>query len=152
MNCCNDKNILKNKSEYVCNNCCVIHGYNYIPFDFKYDDYNIIVNDMLYNKKSKYKRKKYLINKCNRIDNNIILFLDESLQKIRILKNMKRISINKYLNNLYKYYVEKSDIEYKELINIKNNFKLNKDILKNIDEIYDRYKYVEKNEDNIFYL
>ena len=57
---------------------------------------------------------------------------------------MKRISINKYLNNLYKYYCEKSDIEYKEIINTKNNFKLNDEILKNIDEIYDKYKYVKK--------
>ena len=32
---------------------------------------------MLYYKKSKYKRRKYLINKCDRVDNNIILFLDE---------------------------------------------------------------------------
>ena len=57
---------------------------------------------------------------------------------------MKRISINKYSNNLYKYYCEKSDIEYKEIINTKNNFKLNEEILKNIDETYDKYKYVKK--------
>ena len=30
---------------------------------------------------------------------------------------MKRISINKYINSLYKYYCEKADIEYKDLIN-----------------------------------
>ena len=106
---------------------------------------------MLYYKKSQYKRRKYLINKCGRVNNNIILFLDESLEKIRILKNMKRISINKYLNNVYKYYCKKSDIEYKVIINTKNNFNLNDEILKNIDEIHDKYKYVKKNDD-YFYL
>ena len=61
---------------------------------------------------------------------------------------MKRISINKYINSLYKYYCEKADIEYKDLINNKNNFKINKNILKIIDEIYEKYKYIEKNEDD----
>ena len=57
---------------------------------------------------------------------------------------MKRISINKYLNNLYKYHCEKSDIEYKEIVNTKNNFRLNEEIFKNVDEIYDKYKYDKK--------
>ena len=34
----------------------------------------------------------------------------------------------------------------------KNNFKLNKNILKIIDEIYEKYKYIEKDEDDYFYL
>ena len=68
---------------------------------------------MLYYKKSQCKRRKYLINRCDRVGNNIILFLNESLEKIRILKNMKRISINKYSNNLYKYYCRK------QILNIK---------------------------------
>ena len=55
---------------------------------------------------------------------------------------MKRISINKYLNNLYKYYCKKSGIEYQDLINIKNNFSINEE---NFNEIYEKYKYVEKN-------
>ena len=65
---------------------------------------------------------------------------------------MKGISINKYTNSLYKYYCKKSNIEYKDIINTKSNFKLNKNILKIIDEAYEKYKYVEKNEDDIFYL
>ena len=64
---------------------------------------------------------------------------------------MKRISINKYLNSLYKYYCEKSNIEYKDIIDTKNNFKLNENILKIIDEVYEKYKYIEKNDDDIFY-
>ena len=62
---------------------------------------------------------------------------------------MKRISINKYLNNLYRYYYKKANIECQDLINTKNNFLINEEIF---DEIYEKYNYVEKNEDDIFYL
>ena len=51
--------------------------------------------------KTIYKRKKYLYNKCfhiKEINDNIILFFDNSLEDIRKLYNMKRISISKYLN------------------------------------------------------
>ena len=147
MDCCLDKNITKNKSEYICINCGVIHDYEYVHFNN--DDYDSILQNIIKYKKSCYKRRNYLIKKCNRMDINIIYFLDESLEKIRLDKNMKRISINKYLNNLYKYYCEKANIEYQELINTKNNFSINED---DFNEIYQKYKYVEKNEDDIFYL
>ena len=91
----------------------------------------------------------HLIYKCKRLDNNIILFLDESIEKIRILKNMKRISINNYFNNLYKYYCKKANIQYKDIIDTKNNFSINEEIF---DEIIQKYKYVEKNQGDIFYL
>ena len=113
------------------------------------DDYDSILKNIIKYKKSCYKRRNYLIKKCNRMDINIIYFLNESLEKIRIDKNMKRISINKYLNNLYKYYCKKANIEYHELINTKNNFSINEE---DFNEIYEKYKYVEKNEDDIFYL
>ena len=113
------------------------------------DDYDSILKNIIKYKKSCYKRRNYLIKKCNRMDINIIYFLDESLEKIRLDKNMKRISINKYLNNLYKYYCKKANIEYQELIDTKNNFSINEE---NFDKIYEKYKYVEKNEDDIFYL
>ena len=142
-----DKNITKYKSEYICENCGVIQGYEYVQFN--YDDYNLILNNMLKYKKSCYKRRKYLINKCKRIDINIIYFLDEALEKIRISKNMKRISIDKYLNNLYKYYCKKANIKYQDLIDTKNNFSINEEIF---DKIYEKYKYVEKNEDEYFHL
>ena len=45
MNCCKDKNIIKSKSEYICKNCGVIQGYEYVHFN--YDDYNLILNNML---------------------------------------------------------------------------------------------------------
>ena len=148
MDCCLNKNITKIKSEYICMNCSTIQGYEYVHFNNN-DDYDSILKNIIKYKKSCYKRKKYLITKCNRIDNNIICFLDECLEKIRIDKNMKRISINKYLNNLYKYYCKKAGIEYRDLIDTKNNFSIDE---KMFDEIYEKYKYVEKNEGDIFYL
>ena len=44
MDCCKDKNITKNKSEYICTNCGVIHDYEYVHFN--YDD-NLIFNNMI---------------------------------------------------------------------------------------------------------
>ena len=147
MDCCLNNNITKVKSEYICMNCATIQGYEYVHFNN--DDYDSIFKNIIKYKKSCHKRRNYLIKKYNRIDINIIYFLDESLEKIRLNKNMKRISINKYLNNLYKYYCEKANIEYQELINTKNNFSINEE---DFNEIYEKYKYVEKNEDDIFYL
>ena len=72
MECCKDKNIRKNKYEYICMNCGVIHDYEYVHFNYDDDDYNSIFNNMIKHKKSCYKRRKYLINKCKRIDINII--------------------------------------------------------------------------------
>ena len=54
---------------------------------------------------------------------------------------MKQISINKYLNNSYKHYCKKANIEYQDLINTKNNFSINEEFF---DETYEKYKYVEK--------
>ena len=148
MDCCKDKNITKVRSEYICMNCGVIHDYEHVNFNYN-DDYNSVLNNMIKYKKSCYKRRKYIITKCKRININIIYFLDESLEKIRISKNMKRISINKYINNLYKYYCKKAGIEYQDLINTKNNFSINEE---NFNEIYEKYKYFEKNDDDIFCL
>ena len=130
-------------------NCSTIHGYEYVHFNYNDDDYNSIFNNIFKYKKTCYKRRKYLINKCKRLHINIIHFLDEALEKIRISKNMKRISINKYLNNLYKYYCKKANIEYQDLIITKNNFSINEEIF---DEMYEKYKYVEKKEEDIYYL
>ena len=149
MDCCLNKNITKVKSEYICMNCSTIQGYEYIHFNYNNDDYDSILNNIIKYKKSCYKRRNYLITKCGRVNINIIYFLDEALEKIKLNKNMKRISINKYLNNLYKYYCKKANIEYRDLIDTKNNFSINE---KMFDGIYEKYKYFEKNENDIFYL
>ena len=101
MDCCLDINITKDKSEYIFMNCGVIHDYGYVHFNYD-DDYDSILNNMIKYKKTCYKRRKYLITKCKRIDINIIYFLDEALEKIRLTKNMTRIPINKYLNIIVK--------------------------------------------------
>ena len=79
--------------------------------------------NILFYKKSIYKRKKYLYNMClhiKEINDNIILFFDYSLEDIRKLYNSKRISISKYLNSIYKSYFNKSSIDYKPILKIKN--------------------------------
>ena len=63
-------------------------------------------------------RKKYLYKKClhiKEINDNIILFFDKSLEDIRKLYNIRRISISKYLNSIYYFYCNKSSINYKPI-------------------------------------
>ena len=95
MNCCNNKDI-NNENIYI--NCGVIHGYKYVHADI-FRNYNMNISNMLYYKKFIYRKKKYLYKKClhiKEINNNALLFFDESLEDIRKLYKMKRISIAKY--------------------------------------------------------
>ena len=61
MNCCDDKNISCKNYENICINCGVIHGYQYIK-EIPFKDYNMNMSNILFYKKSIYKRKKYLYN------------------------------------------------------------------------------------------
>ena len=82
-------------------------------------------SNILFYKKTIYKRKKYLYNKCfhiREINENTILFFDNSLEDIRKLYNIQRISISKYLNSIYYFYCNKSSINYKPIF--KNKEKL----------------------------
>ena len=68
------------------------------------------MSNILFYKKTIYRRKKYLYNFClhiREINSNIILFFDNSLEDIRKLYNMRRISISKYLNSIYYFIVIK---------------------------------------------
>ena len=78
---------------------------------------------MLYYKKSIYRRRKY-VSKRSKVDNKIISFLDESLEEIRTFYKMKRAPINKYINSIYEYYCGKAGLDFENLINNKNTFKL----------------------------
>ena len=63
-------------------------------------------------------RGKNIYKKClhiKQINENIILFFDNSLEDIRKFYNMKRISISKYLNSIYNFYCNKSSINYKPI-------------------------------------
>ena len=85
-------------------------------YEISFKDYNM--SHILFCKRSIYKRKKYLYNMCSHIkeiNDNIILFFDNSLEDVRKIYNMRRISISKYLNSIYKFYCNKSSINYKPI-------------------------------------
>ena len=85
MDCCENKNITCKDCENIFINCGVVHGYQYIK-EIPSKDYNMIMSNILFYKKTIYKRKKYLYNKCfhiKEINNNIISFFDNSLEDIR---------------------------------------------------------------------
>ena len=154
MECCDNKNIACKNCENICINCGIIHDYRYVN-EIPFRDYNMNISNMLFYKKTVYKRKKYLYNKCfhiTEINENIILFFDKSLEEIRKLFNMQRISISKYLNSIYNFYCDKSSISYKPIFNNKKIINLNDDIMKILEKNYLLYPYVEKDEDDIYYL
>ena len=67
MECCQNKNVIKKKEMFVCTNCLVIHGYSWIEYDFKFNEYNENIYNLLKCKNTIYKRKKYLNKKYNYI-------------------------------------------------------------------------------------
>ena len=154
MNCCKDKNIICKDGENICIRCGTIHDYRYVN-EIPFRDYNMNISNMLFYKKTIYKRKKYLYNKCfhiKEINENIILFFDKSLEGIRKLFNMQRISISKYLNSIYNFYCNKSSISYKPILNNKRIINLNDNIIKILEKNYLEYPYVKKDEDDYYYL
>ena len=154
MDCCNNKNITCKNGENVCINCSIIHDYRYVN-EISFRDYNMNISNMLFYKKTVYKRKKYLYNKCfhiREINETIILFFDKSLEDIRKLYNMKRISISKYLNSIYNFYCNKSSISYQLIFENKRIIDLNDDVVKILEKNYLEYPYVEKDEDDYYYL
>ena len=154
MNCCKDKNIICKNCENLCINCGTIHYYRYVN-EIPFRDCNMNISNMLFYKKTIYKREKYLYNKCfhfKEINENIILFFDKSLEGIRKLFNMQRISISKYLNSIYNFYCNKSSISYKPILNDKKIINLNCNIIKILEKNYVEHPYVKKDEDDYYYL
>ena len=154
MDCCDNKNITCKDCENICINCGIIRNYKYVN-EIPFRDYNMNISNMLFYKKTIYKRKKYLYNKCfhiREINETIILFFDKSLEEIRKLNNMKRISISKYLNSIYNFYCDKSSISYKPIFKNEKIIDLNDDIVKILEKNYLEYPYVEKGEDDYYYL
>ena len=49
MECCQNKNILKDKEMYFCKNCATIHGYIWIEYDFKFNEYNENIYNIMIN-------------------------------------------------------------------------------------------------------
>ena len=91
-----------------------------------------------YYKKPIYNRKKYLYKKCLHINinENVILFFDNSLEDIKKFYNMKRISVSKYLNSIYKFYCDKSLIKYKPIFENKKIINLNNYIFEILEKNY----------------
>ena len=124
MECCEDKNIGCINYENICVNCATIHDYQYVN-EFSVRDYNMNMSNILFYKKFIYERKKYLYEKClhiKEINDKIILFFDNSLEDIRKLYKMRRISVSKYLNAIYYLYCKKSPIDYQPIFRNKRNY------------------------------
>ena len=154
MDCCDNKNITCKDCENICINCGTIHDYRYVN-EISFRDYNMSISNMLFYRKTIYKRKKYLYNKCfhvKEINENIILFFDKCLEDIRKLFNMQRISISKYLNSIYNFYCNKSSISYKPILNNKRIINLNDNIMEILEKNYLEYPHYIKNEDDYTYL
>ena len=154
MDCCKNKNITYKNYENVCINCGIIHDYEYVN-EIPFRDYNMNISNILFYKKTIYKRKKYLFNKCfhiREINETIILFFDKSLEQIRKSYDMKRISISRYLNSIYNFYCDKSSISYKPIFKNKKIIDLNDEIIEILEKNYLEYPHVKKDEDDIYYL
>ena len=154
MNCCDNMNIGCKNYENICINCGTIHDYQYAN-EIAFRDYNMVMLNRSFYKKPIYKRKKNLYKKClhiKQINENVILFFDKSLEDIRKFYNMKRISISKYLNSIYKFYCDKYSINYKPIFKNKKIIDLNDDIIKILEKNYLLYPYVKKDEDDYYYL
>ena len=146
MDCCENKNITYKNYGSVCMNCGTIHDYKYVN-EIAFRDYNMNISNMLFYKKTIYKRKNYLYNKCfhiKEINENIILSFDNTLEQIRKLYNMKRISISKYLNSIYYFYCDKSSIDYKPIFKNEKIINLNDDIIKILEKNYLEHPHVKK--------
>ena len=65
---------------------------------------------------------------------------------------MKRISKSKYLNSIYKFYCNKSSINYQAVFENKKIINFNDDIIKILEKNYLEYPHLIKNEDDYYYL
>ena len=95
MDYCENINIGCENYENICINCGTIHDYQYVN-EISFKDYNMNMSNILFYEKAIYKRKKYLYNKCfhiKEINENTILFFDNSLEGIRKCYNMKIIAL-----------------------------------------------------------
>ena len=57
MDCCENKNVTSKNYENICINCGTIFDYQYVN-ELSFKDYNMNMSNILFYKKSIYKRKK----------------------------------------------------------------------------------------------
>ena len=141
--CCDNKNIIF-ADYYVCTNCAKIINYKYIHEIFSYENENNLNKKFIL--KSSYEIMNYLNKKLFWItDRTIIIFLNEGLEEIENYKNHNRIPLNNYITSIYKYYYNKSDIEYNDLIKYKNNVKLNDNEIELSDKVFSKHYIQDRN-------
>ena len=137
MECCDNKNIIFT-DYYICCNCGVIHGYKYEYGNSYYENENNLNKNFI--SKSFYKRINYLNKKLSLItDKSILIFLNKGLEETKKNNDYNRIPISNYINNIYKYYCERKNIEYSDLVKNKNNIKLDSDEIKLLNDVYLKY-------------
>ena len=86
------------------------------------------------------------------INENMILFFDNSLEDIRKLYNLKRMSISKYLNFIYKFYFNKNSIDYKLIFKNQKIINLDDNIIEILEKNCLLYPHFIKTEDDYYYL
>ena len=74
------------------------------------------------------------LTKSIELDKKIILFLDECFENIRKHLKLKRFTINKYLDIVYRYYCNKACVEYKPLT---KSIELDNRIILFLDECFE---------------
>ena len=65
---------------------------------------------------------------------------------------MKGISIAKYLNHMYRFYCNKSSINYQPIFKNKKIISLNDDIIKILEKNYLEHPHVKNDENDYYYL
>ena len=116
--CCDNKNVIFT-DYYVCTNCAKTIDYKYIHEISCYKNENNLSKKFI--SKLFYKRTDYLSKKLYWITDRIItIFLNEGLEEIKEFHEYNRIPFCEYLNQIYKFYYKKSNIEYNDLIKSKN--------------------------------
>ena len=141
--CCDNKNIIFT-DYYVCTNCGVIHDYKYVHELTFYENENNLNKKFI--SKTFYKRIDYLSKKLYWItDKRIIVFLSEGLEAIKKHNNYNRIPFCKYVNPIYRYYCEKTNIEYNDLVKSQNKTKLDNNEIELLDKVYSKYCIQDRN-------
>ena len=74
------------------------------------------------------------------LDNRIILIIDESIENIKKYLKLKRFSIKKYLNIIYRYYCDKYNKEYIPFFEF---IELDDNIIKILDRVYSKYPHIK---------
>ena len=74
------------------------------------------------------------------LDNNIIQILDESIENIKNYLRLKRFSIKKYLDIVYRYYCDKYDKKYIPLF---KSIELDDNIIQILDKVYLKYPHIK---------